>query len=454
RQETVRDVFRQTWDAYYKQAFGYDEYLPLTHSGAGGVDKSAIGSIIVDALDTMIIMDLPQECSQAREWVSSNLKYDHDIVLNTFDTTTRLLGGLLSAYYLSKDDLYLDRAVQLGNRLLTAFSSTSALPSAEFNLRSGVKPATSSTTSIGAASLQLELNYLSQIVGESLYRDKADALNKLFASYHLDAALLPNTVSVYDSSVPGVAISLGSGAAVHYSGLLKQYLQSNGANKDLKRFYNNATADIRERLVQKSQNKGYTYIAELPFGRDGEISPKMDHSVCSFSGTLALGAAKANPKDNSDLRLAFELARTCMAMYTNTASGLAPAAAFFNNTQSDGADDMLIRPAYAQNLQSADTVESLFILWRITGDTVYREWGWRIFVNFVEQTRVPGGSSARGYCSVEDVTKNPAKLLNRMDPAWMAKTLKFLYLLFDDEGTLPLDEVVFSAGGHPFPRFT
>ena len=26
-----------------------------------------------------------------------------------------------------------------------------------------------------------------------------------------------------------------------------------------------------------------------------------------------------------------------------------------------------------------ETVESLFVLWRITGDTKYQEWGWKIF---------------------------------------------------------------------------
>ncbi len=33
----------------------------------------------------------------------------------------------------------------------------------------------------------------------------------------------------------------------------------------------------------------------------------------------------------------------------------------------------------AHNLLRPETVESLFVLWRVTGDPQYREWGWHIF---------------------------------------------------------------------------
>ena len=33
----------------------------------------------------------------------------------------------------------------------------------------------------------------------------------------------------------------------------------------------------------------------------------------------------------------------------------------------------------AHNLLRPETVESLFVLWRVTGDAQYREWGWHIF---------------------------------------------------------------------------
>lgn len=36
-----------------------------------------------------------------------------------------------------------------------------------------------------------------------------------------------------------------------------------------------------------------------------------------------------------------------------------------------------------------ETVESLFILYRTTGEQKYRDWGWDIFLNIEEQCRTP-----------------------------------------------------------------
>ena len=45
-----------------------------------------------------------------------------------FETVIRYLGGLLSAYALSHDPVFLSRADDLGTKLLPAFSSASGLP--------------------------------------------------------------------------------------------------------------------------------------------------------------------------------------------------------------------------------------------------------------------------------------------------------------------------------------
>ena len=42
------------------------------------------------------------------------------------------------------------------------------------------------------------------------------------------------------------------------------------------------------------------------------------------------------------------------------------------------------------NLLRPETVESLFVMWRVTGRLVYREWGWAIFSAFETHCRVQG----------------------------------------------------------------
>ena len=82
-------------------------------------------------------------------------------------TTIRVLGGLLSAYHLSEDDLFLKKAIDLADRIMPAFDTGSALPLTLVNLgqRKGVKdpwnPNLVSTAEV--STLQLEFKYLSEL---------------------------------------------------------------------------------------------------------------------------------------------------------------------------------------------------------------------------------------------------------------------------------------------------
>jgi hypothetical protein len=46
------------------------------------------------------------------------------------------------------------------------------------------------------------------------------------------------------------------------------------------------------------------------------------------------------------------------------------------------------QPADRHNLLRPETVESLFYLYRVTGDHKYQDWGWEILQNFNKYTRV------------------------------------------------------------------
>ena len=129
-------------------------------------------------------------------------------------------------------------------------------------------------------------------------------------------------------------------------------------------------------------------------------------------------------------------------MYTESPSGLAAEIAEFNHPSR-----VLAAPGARHNLLRPETVESLFVLWRLTGDRAYREDGWRIFEAFEAHARVPSG----GYAPVRDVTLRPPKLERRgkMESFFTAETLKYLYLLFGDGAQYPLDEYVFNTEAHP-----
>ena len=93
-------------------------------------------------------------------------------------------------------------------------------------------------------------------------------------------------------------------------------------------------------------------------------------------------------------------------------------------------------------------MESLYYLYRITGDKKYREWGWQIFLAFEKYTKVPDG----GYSSINNVKNmgNPG-FRDKQESFFLAETLKYFYLLFSDQNLLPFDKYVFNSEAHPLP---
>lgn len=213
----------------------------------------------------------------------------------------------------------------------------------------------------------------------------------------------------------------------------------------------------------------------------------MDHLVCFMPGTIALGAtggkteAEARKsstwgaKQDAEMELARQLMKTCWGMYKVTATGLSPEIAHFHTTsdrqrptptdpkKSNDYDlpndpsapwrsDYDIHTQDYHNLQRPETIESLFYMWRITRDPLYRDIGWKIFESFTSHTFV---SAASGFSSINNVDVIPTHFRDNMESFWLAETLKYFFLLFADERdeVLPLDDVVFNTEAHPFPKF-
>ncbi|MED6264140.1 hypothetical protein CHARACLAT_011708 [Characodon lateralis] len=59
------------------------------------------GATIVDALDTLYIMEMFEEFDVATDWVEKNLDFSVNAEVSVFEVNIRFVGGLLSAYYLS-----------------------------------------------------------------------------------------------------------------------------------------------------------------------------------------------------------------------------------------------------------------------------------------------------------------------------------------------------------------
>ncbi|KAK0637554.1 Endoplasmic reticulum mannosyl-oligosaccharide 1 [Lasiodiplodia hormozganensis] len=502
RRDRVRDAFKLSWDAYEKYAWGYDEFHPVSKKGRQMV-PGGMGWIIVDALDTLILMNLTTQLTHAREWVSTSLDYEKDHDVNTFETTIRMLGGLLSAHYLStefphyapialkegEEDLFQEKAADLADRLLGAYESNSGIPYASINLKTGegirshADGGASSTAE--ATSLQLEMKYIAKLTGEVHYWERAEKIMKVVDDLEPEDGLVPIFINPDRGVFQGHNIRLGSRGDSYYEYLIKQYLQTSKQEPVYKEMWEETLYGMRKHLITYSSSANLTVLGERPNGLGGDLSPKIDHLVCFLPGTIALGAtegktlaeARQSPswgkKQEDDMELARELMKTCWGMYKVTATGLAPEITYFkvdepprmweswadkvtspaeldDSNEANWKSDYDIKVADRHNLQRPETVESLFYMWRITGEVKYREWGWEMFQAFVKYTLVEDGS---GFTSINDVTNLSPPARDNMESFWLAETLKYLYLLFGPDDILPLTNMVLNTEAHPLPQF-
>jgi len=95
-----------------------------------------------------------------------------------------------------------------------------------------------------------------------------------------------------------------------------------------------------------------------------------------------------------------------------------------------------------------ETIESLFYAYRLTGDPKYQDRAWQAFQSITAVTRSP-----HGYSSIRDVLTPGGWYQNdEQESFWLAETLKYLYLIFDDPQRVSLDEWVFNTEAHPLKR--
>jgi len=94
-----------------------------------------------------------------------------------------------------------------------------------------------------------------------------------------------------------------------------------------------------------------------------------------------------------------------------------------------------------------EAIESVFYMWRITGDPIWQDKGWQMWeaIERVSWTEF-------AYSAIENVNIPDSPQADSMESFWLAETLKYFYLLYSDPSLISLDEWVFNTEAHPFRR--
>ncbi|KAL1752167.1 glycoside hydrolase family 47 protein [Schizophyllum commune] len=440
RADLVRNAFVHAYNGYRKQAFGHDEVRPVSGKTADTFNAWAVSA--VDALDTMWLMGLGDMFEEAVDLVSQQTwAMGEKHAAPFFETTIRYLGGLLGAYAMSKVE-------HINDVLLYNSSYADGLYPSAFDLGTGAGK-----------------------------------------NFHFSA---------------------GAAADSAYEYLLKQWLVSGRSETRVRDHYIHSANAILADLAYVSPTRGLLYVTDAvrkpadkgdPDSDDELLTPPTDadmqtargrpshnfeHLTCFLGGLLALGARTVPDLDGSsapatagnftrsalnaphptftprDRQLhmwaAEGLTETCWATYADMPSGLGPDGVGVP----PGARPVEPIPADVENRAQAldyrvrsnswllrpETIESIYLLWRTTGDPVWRERGWQLFQSMERWCR-----AEYGYSVVNQINTDHPRMTDEQ-PSWLfAETFKYLFLLFTDEDLLPLDKWVFNTEAHPLPVF-
>eukprot|EP00062_Callorhinchus_milii_P010194 gi/632954773/ref/XP_007893140.1/ PREDICTED: mannosyl-oligosaccharide 1,2-alpha-mannosidase IA-like [Callorhinchus milii] len=443
--EKVKEMMKFAWDNYKQYAWGTNELKPISRSGhTSGLFGGLQGATIVDALDTLFIMDLQDEFREAKEWVENNLALNVNGEVSVFEVTIRFVGGLLSAYYLTGEELFKTKAIELGEKLLPAFNTPTGIPWALINLRSGVGRNwgwASGGSSILAefGTLHLEFVHLSEVSNNPKFAEKVMAIRKVLNRLEKPHGLYPNYLSPVTGHWGQHHVSIGGLGDSFYEYLIKAWLMSDSTDEEAKTMYYEALQAIETNLVKKSSS-GLTYIAEW---RGGILDHKMGHLACFSGGMLAMGADDA-PAEQSQhyMELAAEIAATCHESYRRSATKLGPEAFRFDG----GADAVATRMNDKYYILRPEVVETYMYMWRFTHDPKYRDWGWEVVQALEQHCRVDAG-----FSGIRDVYSSPPYHDDVQQSFFLAETLKYLYVLFSEDELLSPEHWVFNTEAHPLP---
>jgi len=373
----------------------------------------------VDALDTLILMNLDAEAAKAKALIVSNLSFDRNIYGKNFEITIRLLGGLLSSYQLTGDKRLLRLAEDLGNRLLPAFNSPTGLPYVYVNLRTGqVRDPVTNPAETGT--LLLEFGALSKLTGKSVFYDKAK--RALIETYKRRSplGLVGQSINVETGAWTDTDSHISGGIDSFYEYLWKCWLLF--GDKECRDMWNASIPAINKYLADDIRGELWYGHADMQTGRRTETTYGALDAF--FPALLAL---------SGDLERARRLQASSFKMWN------------LYDIEPEILDYKTMRVVSGTYHLRPEIVESTYYLYHFTRDPQYRQMGEKLFNDFAKYCRTDAG-----YAALADVVTKQQR--DEMESFVLAETFKYFYLLFAPPRTLEFNQVVFNTEAHPLRR--
>jgi mannosyl-oligosaccharide alpha-1,2-mannosidase len=230
-------------------------------------------------------------------------------------------------------------------------------------------------------------------------------------------------------------ISIGILGDHFYEYLFKSSLYD-PENVKLKFLFDDCLEGIKNKLLRVSSPTQFFFLGQLRHNLNPVMNNKMDDSICSFAGFF-FHASQNNPDLKHFSEISKKILDTCLTISEKIITHLNPQSIVFN-TQSDAPPNSSDYYIHSTKFSLySGLLESIFIFYKLTGDQIYQNYAWKFFVNILKSTLLPNGFSGLQDVSVFN------SFNDKMEPFFFSKTLKYLYLIFEDRNVLPLSNYVF-----------
>jgi mannosyl-oligosaccharide alpha-1,2-mannosidase len=415
--EDVRGQTRWAWRNYVAKAFGHDQIKPVS----GGFEEffvpdHPVGLTVVEALDTLWLLELEKELQQGLDWVRANLAFDIDAPFQVFETNIRMLGGLLSAYHCTGDARMLELAEDLGGRLLPAFTkSPTGIPYRFVNLATGA--VSEPETNLAETGTYItEFGSLSKWTGDQRYYDAAKKAFEVTVAKRSPLDLLPYAVHAETGEWLNTTATTGPPADSYYEYLWDGWKLFGDA--DLKAWYDTLVPAILNH--QSDVVGGRLWFAPVDAFTGAVVSHQQSELGSFFAGLLAEGGNVAEGRRYHD-----------SWNVVQDRYGVLPEGIDYSTLAATSKGNQL-RPEFA---------DAAFSLWLVTHDELYRQ---RAKKHFDEMKRT---SKVRyGFTILSDVTTGARG--DFCPGYWWSEQLKYYYLIFGDAKRLDYGNHYLSTEGN------
>ena len=412
----VRSEFKWAWDHYVARAWGKDEINPVSGTSQSFfIEGHDLGLSLVEALDTLWIMELDEEFEAGVDWVKTHLDFDIDGFAQVFETNIRLVGGLLSAHLAGGDPVLLEKAKDLADRLMKAFdASPHGLPYRYVNLKTGaVRDPMTNLAEIGTYATEFGL--LGQLTGEPKYYAAAKRAMKHALDMRSDKGLMAANIHAETGQFTSRNASIDVYADSFYEYLWDSWEMFGDA--DMKRWAEECTGAM-------IAHQGRRYEGRLWFPMvDYETAEVTGTSQTVLGGYLAGLLGQVGRKSEGDDFLASYTAM--QARY-----GVIPESIEVTTGAARGKRTGL-RPEFA---------DACLNLWLGDRDERYRA------LTAVHYRAMKDSSrAAYGYTSLADITTRPMTQGDNCPGYWWSEQMKYYFLMFAEPKRVDLSRLVLST---------